>query len=332
MLYGVIIPQKKGFLLGDTGNTYTQNKVLPQDEYFQPNTTYYKISGYEADGREKYKAEGYTVGEKISETTYTVNGQILNTWYEGQNVVGNDYYYNLNLKISFSSCRFRGIEDRLPNMRSGICYVYNSIIDNQEYYEHRNNISGLKDQMKKANSKFKLALVSQCIVPCFNAGVYYDNVKIVGVQDLVKNNNILFEGKYDKDGNPMDQYDYSGYMFKQCYFLNDLDFKNSKRVTGSTSYDSTTDTVVDPFVSYNKTTAYASPKYFNYHNDNNELDFEIIGYCNDYLPKSKFKDDETYIQEPEKLLYTMEKNYFNVYNSGTTSELYENFFLDIDYR
>jgi len=337
MLYGVFVPQKKGFLLGDTGNTYTQEVVLTNDTIFDSTKTYYKINGFEANGRMKFKkGEGYTYGNSVADTTYTYkdtsgNTVTSNTWYEGLNIVGNDYYYNLDLKISFSSCKFIDIEDRLPNMRGGICYMYNSLIDCSNYFTQRQQILALKDKMKTANSRYKMALVTQGIISCFNASVYYDNVKVLGVEQALKNNNILFEGLYDKDGNPLDQYDLSGYMIKDCYFLKNPDDTTAK-ICGSTSYDKTTDTVVDPFSSFNSTKAVLSPKYFDYHNEKNELDFEIIGFSEYYLPISKNKDNPKYLATPSLCLTSLEKVYFKELDAGITSELFDNFFLYNTYK
>ena len=43
-----------------------------------------------------------------------------------------DFYYNANMLVSFNSCRFMNFCDRIPKVRGGQCYFYNSIIDSSK--------------------------------------------------------------------------------------------------------------------------------------------------------------------------------------------------------
>ncbi|MDE7384146.1 MAG: InlB B-repeat-containing protein [Anaeroplasmataceae bacterium] len=130
ILYGIAIPQKKGFLCGDDA----------------------KFSGS----------------------------------YE----TADDYNFNLKLKVSFSNCIFKNIEDRLPKLRGGNAYLYNCLVDSIQYYEYRTklNFQSAKSAVTKVSSSWKCALVSQGIV-CGNGGsVKAENTIFRGVETLLKHN------------------------------------------------------------------------------------------------------------------------------------------------
>lgn len=125
ILYGMAIPQKKGFLLGDNAD-------------------------YGSD----------------------------------------DYNYNLELRVSFNSCKFINFADRIPKVRGGNCYMYNCLADSSQYYKYR---SILKDKnadqaVKTVNSTWKAALVSQGIVLGCGAYVRVENTIYRGIVELAKNN------------------------------------------------------------------------------------------------------------------------------------------------
>ena len=257
LLYGVAIPQKKGFLLGDTGNSGGGDKFLTSDKKFVSGKSYFRINGYEADGRTKYiKFTDFVVGNLVSEYTYTVNNQELHDVFE-QEVPGSDFYNNLNLRVSFSNCRFINIEDRLPNIRGGIAYFYNCIVDTTKYFQYRSQLSAYKDSIKAKSSKYKLALVSQALIVCLGGDVYSDTVIYNNIgNDLVKNNNVLFSGDNSI-------YDMSGYSLQNCAYLE----YGKEYKYGSMSYDGTT----NPFVS--NSSSLVSIANFSFRNDNNEIPF-----------------------------------------------------------
>lgn len=135
ILYGLAIPQKKGFLFGDSGST--------------------------------------------------------------------DQLYNPKINVSFANCYIKNLEDRLPKLRGGDCYMYNTVIDCSQYYTYRtklqnmsyNNITSAKNIIaavkKSDNSKtanWKCALVSQGIVPSQGASVMTENCIFRGIASLIKNN------------------------------------------------------------------------------------------------------------------------------------------------
>ncbi len=280
ILYGVAIPQKKGFLLGDTGNSSSGEQFFTTDTTFQANKKYYKVSGYEpSNGRAKCSSvpltEGtdYQVGDVIANRKYTVHNSYLDqdveiSDYFEKTTVGSDYYNNLNLKASFNSCKFTNIEDRLPNIRGGITYMYNCIVDSSQYRSYENTSSlqtckanvGTKvsagGDIKTTNGKYKLALVSQGIIACIGGSVYSDTVIYRGLKDLAKNNNVLFSGENANLDN-------SGYKFVNVIYNID-----------STLYKGSTEASSNPFSSVCKTDR-LSPDYFSFHNDNNELPFTI---------------------------------------------------------
>lgn len=130
ILYGIAIPQKKGFLCGDDA----------------------KFSGS----------------------------------YE----MADDYNFNLKLKVSFANCIFKNIEDRLPKLRGGNAYLYNCVVDSQEYYIYRSklNSAGAKSIVARINSSWKCALVSQGLV-CGNGGsIKAENTIFRGIETLIKHN------------------------------------------------------------------------------------------------------------------------------------------------
>ena len=272
ILHGIAIPQKKGFLLGDTGNS-GGTKVLTGDTTFQANKTYYKVTGFESsDGREKVgnTPADVTVGATIADATYEVAGRTISSYYEMQ-TPGPDYFNNLNLKVSFDSCKFRNIEDRLPNIRGGICYMYNSIVDASEYFTYRakTSLQNCKSRVANkvasggslytTNGKYKLALVSQGGVSCLGGSIYANTVMYKGIVDLVKNNNT----DLGFSGNNTDYYK-SGYKYENVYFS-----AGNQTFTGSTGEN-------NPFSSVCKDSAYLSSSFFSYHNESNTLPFTIV--------------------------------------------------------
>ena len=261
ILYGLAIPQKKGFLLGDTGNS-AGTKVKTTDVRFKENKNYYKVTGFEpSNGREKVgnTAAQIKIGDLIENAYYEVAGQTINIYYE-QQTPGPDYFNNQNLRVSFSNCRFIGIEDRLPNCRGGIVYFYNCIVDTTSYVESRVNLLQYQNSITQKSSKYKLALVSQAIITCLGGDVYSDTViynNFAG-NDLIKNNNAIFVGD-----NII--YDRSGYSLQNCWLLE----YNKQAKYGSMSYDGT----INPFGTVNDTNA--SITNFSFRNENNEIPFYL---------------------------------------------------------
>ncbi len=269
ILYGAAIPQKKGFLLGDTGNS-AGGQLLTEDITFKAGKTYYKVGSYEpSNGRAKkggalVAGTDYQVGDVIADRKYTVYNVYLGKDVEISDYFeiitpGPDYYNNLNLKVSFNSCIFKNIEDRLPNLRGGIAYFYNSIIDASQYheYEKKNSLQNCKSLIgsKASNGKYKLALVSQAGISVIGGSIYADTVIYKGYNELMKNNNIIFEGQYA-------DLDNSGYKL-----VNVLYSKDSLLLKGSTGS-------TNPFSAVCKTN-HLSPNYFSFHNDQEQLPFTI---------------------------------------------------------
>lgn len=104
-----------------------------------------------------------------------------------------DYNYNLNLKVSFTSCRFTNLADRLPKVRGGNCYMYNCLVDSSQYFEYRTILKdkGADAAVKTVNSTWKAALVSQGIVVGSGGYVRVENSIFLGIQELAKNNDTI---------------------------------------------------------------------------------------------------------------------------------------------
>lgn len=187
ILYGIALPQKKGFLCGDSGNNQE------------------------------------------------------------------DYEYNLKLCISFESCKFINLEDRLPKLRGGNCYMYNCVADSSQYYSYRAKLKGYADgAVKKANGTWKCALASQGIV-CGNGGsVKAENCIFRGIENLLKNN----------DSNPQPKVN-GGYMLINCSY---------QKGAGTTVYVGSSDTG-NKFSNSSPTILKTS--YFKWNTPNGEQPFSV---------------------------------------------------------
>ena len=141
---------------------------------------------------------------------------------------GNEYKYNLNLNISIANCYFKNIEDRIPKVRGGNAYMYNTIIDNFQYIMYRNNLKSRNVQslVQQVNSSWKCGLVSQGIV-CGNGGsVMSENCIFRGIASLLKNN----DSEYKNNSNyPNATYDGGYRIINSTYQLT----KDSNVITNS---------------------------------------------------------------------------------------------------
>lgn len=98
-----------------------------------------------------------------------------------------DESFNTKLYVTFGNCYIKNIEDRLPKVRGGFAYLYNTVIDSLDYYTYRTKIIGAK-AINNLNSKYKCALVSQGMLLSYNADLYAENVIVKGVLEILKNN------------------------------------------------------------------------------------------------------------------------------------------------
>ena len=100
-----------------------------------------------------------------------------------------DFYYNKEMKVSFNSCRIINFCDRIPKVRGGIVYMYNTIVDSLEYMDYRTKIRAYADSaVKKVNSSWKCACVSQGFLVSYGGYLHLENCIIRGVETLIKNN------------------------------------------------------------------------------------------------------------------------------------------------
>ena len=214
ILYGVAIPQKKAFLLGDSG--------------------------------ESSKPESYR--------------------------------YNLNLCVSLLDNLFIDIEDRIPNVRGGIAYMANCVVDNSRYFKYRNILidSGARaidseyprpNQPKKPY--FKLALVSQAIVGGYGASICAENCIFIGVSQLVKNNN----------SNSNEVNVSAGYKLINCIWYNDANSEDYDRIIN-------TDINATQIQSTVGETSPMTTLLFNWHNESNTNPIELALYKLDNLTKT----------------------------------------------
>ena len=202
ILYGIAIPQKKAFLLGDSS--------------------------------ESKKAE--------------------------------TYHYNQHLKVSLANNIIVDIEDRLPNVRGGIAYMYNTLVDNSRYYEYRNILmsKGAQGISSYGGGNYKLALVSQGIVGGYGGSICAQNCMFIGISTLVKNNN---SGKDDITTDQMR----AGYSVVNSIWYNNIESSDSSRIIN---------TIVDAN-QIQSTVGQTSPMTvadFNWHNATNTAPFTIDAY------------------------------------------------------
>ena len=185
------------------------------------------------------------------------------------------YRYNLNIRLTLLNNVFVDIEDRIPNVRGGVAYMANCLIDNSRYYKYRKAIiasgaQGISNLYPYTNNNktvypFKLALVSQAIVGGYGASICAENCIFIGVDKIVKNNNS------EKDTISADQMR-AGYKIINCIWYNDKDdTENKTRIIN-------TDTDPNQIQSTVGQTSPMTVADFNWHNDTNTKPFEIKTY------------------------------------------------------
>lgn len=114
---------------------------------------------------------------------------------------GSEYYYNLNLNVSFANCTFKNIADRLPKIRGGNAYMYNCVVDNLEYMEYRSVMkTNASAAVSAVNSKWKCAFTSQGLVIGNGASACANGCIFKGIQYLIKNNDTSFTNNSGYEG------------------------------------------------------------------------------------------------------------------------------------
>ena len=143
-----------------------------------------------------------------------------------------DFHYNEKMLVSFNSCKFINLCDRLPKIRGGQCYFYNSLIDSTQYLKYRDVVKSKgKTAVTKVNSSWKCATVSQGALVSYGGYLHFENTIIKGISELIKNN--------DSNSNAFTK-NVGYYNFINCsYQLND----QSQYYEGST----TSEEVPKPF-------------------------------------------------------------------------------------
>ncbi len=96
-----------------------------------------------------------------------------------------EYTYNKNIRVSFFGCVFKNLEDRIPKLRGGNCYMASCLVDSLEYLTYRKK---LISKNCKFSSPFKCALVSQGILVGNGGSFYMENSSYKGVDSFLKNN------------------------------------------------------------------------------------------------------------------------------------------------
>ena len=208
-----------------------------------------------------------------------------------------DYYeYNLNLNLGISGCTFKNIEDRIPKVRGGLCYMYNSIIDNREYYQYRQAIvdKGAKN-INNVYSKFKCGMVSQCFVFSMGSSLYSNNNIILGVSELIKNNEKASEFSSDKYRTLENYETCAGYKYINTYFTNDFD--PDKELTS----------IIEgfPLAPGSDPAFVVNPQYFSWHTDDGLEPFTPVLYKRGELAQKVYDNSGVSSAIGEMFLYNI---------------------------
>ena len=223
---------------------------------------------------------------------------------------GDNYNYNKELKVSFSSCTFKNIEDRLPKLRSGITYVYNCHVDNSEYYSMLSKMSTAYSAITAASSNYKTGGVSQGVLSGLGGSVYLESSVYTGVKNFIKNN----DTKWDTSKNYTDEIaQYGGYKIVNSYFYNDL----NNLVYGSSSTTSNT------FDSINASPTTLLTDKFSYHTADETMPFTIVPY---------YKAESGYVRPIAKNYNQLINNYFETEKTGAGVFEYDLLWTTVDYR
>lgn len=168
---------------------------------------------------------------------------------------GTEYYYNLNMNVSIGNCYFKNVEDRIPKVRGGNAYMYNTIVDNFEYMEYRTKLkSTASSAVSKVNSSWKCAFVSQGIVVGNGGSVYANGCIFKGIDTLIKNNDSTYSNNSSYDGVTYNGgYHLTNFIYQKTSTSdiitdeNKVSISNSVGVTNTTNFKwNTTDRLI-PF-------------------------------------------------------------------------------------
>lgn len=202
---------------------------------------------------------------------------------------GDNYEYNLELKVSFDRCYFKNIQDRLPKIRGGVVYMSNSIIDSMEYMDYKialQNKDITNSAVQKLNSKYKLSLVSQGIVCGLGASFMAENCKYLGVDALLRNNDSVPSNFFYEDPS----YEERCELLKAQYALLNVQYQRNKNdllVSGHTDK-------VNTFEEYNSekpTLLQTLTAQFNWRNTENKKPFEVELIHQNILQKDLLEDN-----------------------------------------
>ena len=101
---------------------------------------------------------------------------------------GEPYRYNKYLEAKLIGCKIINLEDRLPKVRGGMAYVYNTLVDSTQYLPYVAKLKSVQATVQAANSKYKVGAVSQGILAGLDASIYLESVEYRGINSYLKNN------------------------------------------------------------------------------------------------------------------------------------------------
>ena len=165
-----------------------------------------------------------------------------------------EYDYNLELNISISNSKITNFADRLPKIRGGNVYMYNTIFDSTFYYESRAKLQSQRaiSAVTSVKSDWKCALVSQGIVCGQGGSVKAENCEFLMINTLLKNND---------SGSPA-PYLYGGYELINCrYKSNKVDYIGSSNDANNKFSNSSDSTL--------------STEYFKWHTEDGSAPFDV---------------------------------------------------------
>nr|MCR4898276.1 hypothetical protein [Acholeplasmatales bacterium] len=208
-----------------------------------------------------------------------------------------DYYeINKTLNLGISGCTFKNVESRIPKVRGGFCYMYNSIVDNRDYFTYRKAIidKGVKN-ISSTYSKFKCAMVSECFIFGLDADLCSKNNIILGVSELIKNNDSDSESSpFYKNSVLTNAQTCAGYDYNNTYFTNNFDL--------DTQFSATPNGI--PLSPDNDARLAVNPKYFTWHTDDGLEPFEPVLYKRTELAQKVYDNAGVSAAIGDRFLFT----------------------------
>lgn len=154
----------------------------------------------------------------------------------GDDATKDEWTANYLLQFSIGYTYFYSLEDRLPRMRGGNGYVFNTWLDCSDYYTARTSVKKVLTSSSGSYSStltgetitidYKNALVSQAMVTTNQGSVKFEKSIFEGVETLIKDYNATSYSATDHTG---------GYLVEDCIWTKGTTTMNAATATGNSS-------------------------------------------------------------------------------------------------